>query len=405
MTDVQKKLIELLADIDDICKRENIKYFLCDETAHAAIMEQNLYKNCCEVNVAMTPENVRKFIDAVKKENREDRIVDCMMTNKSYLDFAVSYGDTNTTMIELPYKEEGKKPYINVTINVIRFKPKSLGKYYALTKNVWKYCHENVNEYPTFFKKSVVFGCNTVKTVLGEANLGRSLFKSWCSLFGESKKGSKVAIGTKGYNFSASLLKKEGTAVLDGREYPVFGDIDSYLNTRYKCEDFREMKPKYQVPSETTMISSLISYSDYLEKAREMGVDFEAIYQNRKTCSKLEKKVSEYNRRIGKYYSIVERTEKRFAMYEKYVPMKETLLQLDKEKKYDELREILEPYFVALQTFSKKGLGLCFDKEIFEIAMNILEMDGQSAYVKSLRDMIPESHWEPIVITDYKGRV
>ena len=403
MTDVQKKLLELLTDVDGICKRENIKYYLCDDTAHAAVTEHCLYKNGCQVNIAMTPDNMCKFIEAVKKENRADRIVDSMMTNKAYPDFSASYADPNTTMIELPYKEEGKKPYIGVTIHMIRFKPKSRRKYYKITTNVWEYCHKNANEYPTLFKKSVVFGCNTVKNVFGEANLGRHLFKNWCDIFSANKKAEKIAIGMSKYIFDASLLKKEGAAVLEGKEYPVFGDVEAYLNKKYNCDDFRAIKPKYAVPSDTLMVSSLISYSDYVEKAKAMGVDFDAINQNRKTSSKLEKKVSEYNRRIGKYYAIVERTEKRFAMYETYMPMKENLLQLHKEGRYEELNELLHSYRSALWTCYKKGLGLCFDKEIFEITMNLLEMEGQDSYAKKLREMVPESHWEPMTITDYKG--
>ena len=44
MTDIQKKLMELLIEIDDICKREKIKYYLCDETAHGAVVEQLEYQ-------------------------------------------------------------------------------------------------------------------------------------------------------------------------------------------------------------------------------------------------------------------------------------------------------------------------------------------------------------------------
>lgn len=405
MTDVQKKLLELLTELDEICKRENIKYYLCDESAHAAVMGQNLYKNSCRVSVAMTPDNVRKFIEAVKKENRADRIVDCMMTNKSYPEFSASYCDSNTTMVELPYKEEGRKPYIGVTIHIIRLKPKSFRKYYKLTKNIWEYCRKNVNEYPTVFKKTVVFGCKAVKTVLGEANLGRLLFKTWCSVFTSNRKAKKMAIGTGTYCYDTALMEKENSVMLNGGTFSVFGDVELYLNKRYSCDDFRVIKPKYPMPSATTMISSLISYNDYMEKAKQMGVDFELIEQKRKECSKLEKTVSEYNKRIGKYYAIVERTEKRFAMYEKYMPMKNLLLNLYKEKQYENLKELLGPYFNALKACHKKGLGLCFDKEIFEIAMNLLEMEDQHTYVNQLRAMVPEAHWEAMTITDYKGEL
>ena len=39
------------------------------------------------------------------------------------------------------------------------------------------------------------------------------------------------------------------------------------------------------------------------------------------------------------------------------------------------------------------------------MAMHILEMEDQAAYAKQLRTMVPENHWEPMVVTDYKGEV
>ena len=36
MTDIQQKLLNLLTDIHDICQRENIRYYLCKETALGA---------------------------------------------------------------------------------------------------------------------------------------------------------------------------------------------------------------------------------------------------------------------------------------------------------------------------------------------------------------------------------
>ena len=35
--------------------------------------------------------------------------------------------------------------------------------------------------------------------------------------------------------------------------------------------------------------------------------------------------------------------------------------------------------------------------------LNLLEMEGQDSYAKKAREMVPESHWEPMTITDYKG--
>ena len=37
--------------------------------------------------------------------------------------------------------------------------------------------------------------------------------------------------------------------------------------------------------------------------------------------------------------------------------------------------------------------------------MNILRREGSYTYVKKLRKMVPEHHWEPMTVTDYKGEL
>lgn len=406
MTDIQKKLLELLTDIDEICKSEHIDYFLCDETAHGAVLHHGFHKNCVSASIAMTTDHAFKFAEAVKKQNREDRIMDSMFSNKDYPDFSLRYGDPNTTMMELPYTEEDKTPCIAVTIHMIRFKPDSMKKYYKYSKAFWDVSRMKADEYSKFYKKAAITGCTTAKKIFGEKNTGRFLFKSWCSLFKPNKKAKKMAIGMGKYSYDVSLVKEgKAAVVLEGKEFPVFGQYEDYLNKRYSCENFREMTPKYQTPSVSLMVSSHIPYLKYMEKAKSKGVDFDAISRNKKICAKLQKSVGEYNKKITKYYAIVDRTEKRFAMYETYMPMKKLLVKLYDEKRYEELNELLKPYRSALWACYKKGLGLCFDREIFEMTMHILSMEGSEEYVKKLRAMVPESHWEPMTVTDYKGEL
>jgi hypothetical protein len=222
-------------------------------------------------------------------------------------------------------------------------------------------------------------------------------------VFSENKKAKKVAVGTGKFVFDAEMLEDDTTIMMNGQEFPVFTELDTYLNKKYACTNFRKMKPKFAVLSDKVLVSCHVPYDKYLEKAKEMGVDFDAITRDRLTCSRLEQQVSKDNKKINQYYAIVDRTEKRFAMYERYMPMKKLLKKLYEEERYEELNELLKSYRSALWACYKKGLGLCFDKEIFELTMEILKREGSYTYVKKLRKMVPESHWEPLVVTDYKG--
>ena len=405
MIEVQEKLLELLKDIDTICKREGIAYSLSAETAHAAVMTQAFYPDCCEASVAMTTDNARKFMAAVKKENRDDRIVDSMLTNKGYPDFTLRYGDPNTVMMELPYKASGALPCIGVTIHMVRRKPLVRKRFYRFSSAFWKACHLNAASYPGFVKRAGITACHVVKKVFGEKNISRWLFKSWCCLFSANKNAKKVAVGAGKFNLDADLLDYQDTVMLEGTQFPVFGYVDSYLNKAYGCSNFRKVKPKYRKPSASLLISKRVPYQKYLERAKENGVDFASVNRNQQKLDKLKKLVSADNKKIEKYYAIVFRTEKRFAMYEKYMPMKKLLLKLHEEKRYEELNELLKPYRSVLWDCYRKGLGLCFDKDIFEITMDILRMEGSYSYVQKLRAMVPQQHWEPMTVTDYKGEL
>lgn len=404
MTEVQEKLLELLADIDAICKREHIKYYLCAETAHAAFVKKVFYPSCCQASVAMTTDDVLRFMAAVKKENRADRMVDSMDSNKSYPDFTVRYGDPNTLMMQLPYCEAGVVPCIAVTIHMIRYRPKRFVKFYRHSKAFWNACRKPVDSCSRPAARVAVLACHAIKRVFGEGNLSRWLFRTWCAMFSRNKQAKKISVCAGKYIFDADLLKHEDVLELEGKELAVFGYVDTYLKTAYGST-FRKKEPKYQKPSSTMLLSCHVPYQTYLARAKEMDVDFAAIRKNKKKFDALKKKVSAYNKIIDRYYAIVDRTDKRFAMYEKYMPMKKLLVKLHSEERYTELNELLKPYRSALWACYKKGLGLCFDKEIFEMTMDILRMEGSYTYVKKLRAMVPEQHWAPMVVTDYKGEL
>ena len=87
------------------------------------------------------------------------------------------------------------------------------------------------------------------------------------------------------------------------------------------------------------------------------------------------------------------------------MPMKKLLRKLYEEQRYEELNELLKPYRSVLWDCYKKGLGLCFDKEIFDMTMHILKLEGSYTYVKKLQNMVPKNHWEPMTVTDYKGEL
>lgn len=400
MTDIQQKLLTLLTDLDAVCKREGISYYLCKETALSAYQSGEFFPSCCEANVAMTVEDALRFIKAVNKEGRADRTIDSMYSNKNYPDFTLRYGDAGTLMMQLPYNEASVVPTIAVTIHMIRYKSKYSSKIYHYTKSLWKLCVKPTVTVAGFTRRAAVTLCHGVKNLLGGKLFSRNLFKLWVSI--HKKKNKKdISICAGSYKYDNGLIKSQSTITLEGCEFTTFADIEGYLLTAYG-ENFATGKPKYLKPSSSLLTSANVSYQEYVRRSKER-LDYKEIQKKKLRLDMIQAKVSYYNSKINAYYAVVDRTQRRYAMHQMYMPMKEHLLELHRNQQWEELNELLKPYRSALWACYKKKLGLCFDKEIFDITMDILLMEGSKTYVRKLRAMVPESHWEPMVITDYKG--
>lgn len=400
MTDIQQTLLSLLTDLDAVCQREGIRYYLCKETALGAYRGGAFFPSCCEANVAMTAEDALRFIKAVKKEGRADRTVDSMYSNKNYPDFTLRYGDTNTLMMELPYNGSSVLPTVGVTIHMIRYKSKHSGKIYRYTRSLWKLCVKPTATVAGFARRAAVMLCHAGKNVLGGHFFSRALFRLWVSI--HKKKNKKdVSICAGSYKYANSLIKEQTSLTLEGHPFPCFADVEDYLLTCYG-ENYATCQPKYLTPSSSLLMSVNVSYKEYLRRTANR-INYKSVQKKKMRLNLIQAKVSFYNSRINRYYAVVDRTQRRYAMYEMYMPMKDELLELYRTERWEELNERLKPYRSALWACYKKKLGLCFDKEIFDITMDVLLREGSTSYVRKLRAMVPASHWEPMVITDYKG--
>ena len=98
-------------------------------------------------------------------------------------------------------------------------------------------------------------------------------------------------------------------------------------------------------------------------------------------------------------------------MYQYYMPLKQQIVDLYKKGEKEQANELLKPYRSVLYKHYKKGLSVYFDKELFDITMDILATEdipekkkkARLDYVKKLREWVPKEHLEPIVIYDYNG--
>lgn len=99
MTEIQNCILRMLEEVDSICRRNNIEYYLEGGSVLGAVRHGGFLPWDDDSDIAMTRSNWEKFYDAFKRENPENRALESPELNSLYPTVAMRYIDTSTTSI------------------------------------------------------------------------------------------------------------------------------------------------------------------------------------------------------------------------------------------------------------------------------------------------------------------
>ena len=98
MNDIQKHLVKLLKEIDEICMQNDIPYILGERIAKDACQEHRFIGDYVNVKVLMRGQDFDKFRNLVAK--KEDRVIESILENSAYPDgMSMRYVDETTSFI------------------------------------------------------------------------------------------------------------------------------------------------------------------------------------------------------------------------------------------------------------------------------------------------------------------
>ena len=89
--------LELLQELDEICKDNNLKYFLIGLNSLNAYLNNTIRNASRIVAVGMAQGDIDKFCQIIEKQNNSNRYVEGIFNNPNFLPVYVTYGNTNTT--------------------------------------------------------------------------------------------------------------------------------------------------------------------------------------------------------------------------------------------------------------------------------------------------------------------
>jgi len=99
MNDVQRRLLSLLKEIDDICQANGIEYYIDGGTALGAIRHRGFLPWDDDADIMLTRDNWEKFRRVMQEHPRANRVLEDLYSNDDYTMVYGRYCDTSTTCI------------------------------------------------------------------------------------------------------------------------------------------------------------------------------------------------------------------------------------------------------------------------------------------------------------------
>lgn len=392
MTEIQEKLLELLEEIDEICVKNNLNYFLAEKVALSAYRSHIFETEFTDIVIYMTYIDFLKFRNEVLKNNNESRSIDSILDNETYPDMSFRYVNDETLYISLESDLGVKRNGIYIKVKILRpCYSKSIISLFC-TKI------EHFLEIGWISNHSAWNGKNTSKRRLFISNLTKQLIKTYPNLY--------LLILKKIFNYiqlkinlkDASLIKKvNGNEIIfpEGmfEEYSLVSlencmfrmprNQEKYLEITYGVL-WRDKHINGSELSERKIIDPRLPYSYYFDYLKKCNIprNMQLVFDNE---SQLKTKRTFYNKIIDDAWKKVLCTGAKFKLYEIYSCKKEEILNLHKEEEWEKLKIVFTEYDKIIKKIYVYKNNIYFDESIHIAYKDMLENTGEIDFAKKLQ--------------------
>ncbi|MBQ3202444.1 MAG: LicD family protein [Clostridia bacterium] len=97
MTPLQSRMLELVLEIDEICKKHNITYYLTGGSVLGAVRHKGFIPWDDDVDIMMTRDAFRQFCKVCETEMRDDREIITMINTPCHTKITIKYMNKNTS--------------------------------------------------------------------------------------------------------------------------------------------------------------------------------------------------------------------------------------------------------------------------------------------------------------------
>lgn len=381
----QQVVLSLLKEIDKICRKEKIDYYLSPRLTLCAITGQSLPSDPMAGEILMKVGEMERFRLAVEDRISTGRALESMKSHKWFPGFYLRYEDTNTLCFNMDAGRDYEIPAIGINVLPLRTEvtPGNLRRQNAREEKGWLQLCGKLSGEKDFRDLSAEMAV-TVRCTGGQERLGNKLYDEFCKRQQNPdadayflKEGKMTTV------FPAKIFLKTAKVELEGEDFFAPCDIRGYLRICYGDDYLNRKEPDYTEPSQM-IVSAYMSWEKFSRENNELEQMIAARLRRQKRLEKDRKK----DKYLDECWDYARFCAERLRLGAYYKKKKDYILNLYKNEDYLTLEQVFKPYSkMMLKSLLKEEVFL-EDEEIFDIYMDVLDKTGKAAQKSQIRELI-----------------
>ena len=370
----QQEVLTLLKEIDAICRKNQITYFLSPRLTWSAVTGNPLPSSSRMSAVFMKLSDMERFRKAAEETPAAGRVLESMKNNKRFPGLFLRYENRDTLCFRLYEGRNFQYPGIGVDIIPLRSEnvSKDVRKWDRRLETGWlQICDCARYEMDTY---RFFCGCGVrLLSLAGRARVGQRIYDRLCRTqdTADAKEYFVCRSRTSYLTFPASVFRGTKEAVLEGRSFLIPADDEGYLSAvygaKYASKNLADIDSVFDV-----MESARIGFEEYFQ---EVG-SLKKLIKARRRQFLMENYVNHKNEYFNECWEYAKFCAERNDLGVAYLKKKEyirnlcenrDLLRLDREFRL--FRKMMNQSLERNEIFEP-------DEELLELYLNYLEMNG-----------------------------
>lgn len=239
LRECQLKQLGILEEVDRICKKHDIGYWLDGGSLLGAVRHGGFIPWDDDIDIAMTQKDLKHFCKVAPSELREGLFLQTEESEPSAKEPIIKIRDNNSLYLEgsdilgAPYNKGvfiDIFPFVpcpNIPKSILKKLTKGIAKSYSILHKPHYYCLRAVAEWFWFTARYYV---------------SMGIWNTWCTFANKSKYMSNIPINNGyGINHLQSSIFPLGKIEFEGKTFSAPNDPDAYLSDLYK--NYMEIPP------------------------------------------------------------------------------------------------------------------------------------------------------------------